>query len=332
MREEYRVYYENYEELAQEEPGAEIPLQKDIVWENKNSQSERWKVLSVFACPQGLVLELAKQVASKQYLAFYEKWKEADEDRLTDRQLSQIEVESPLGECPAVLLTCNGEELQSDGTMGMGWYPSDILEKLEWEQDPEAEACRQHYGLDPAYLWWIGRFHFMWKQPVAASKIQNLVLTLQAEEKRIYGEESFILRTGDQIRFSHPVTGQTYRLDVLEIAEEEIPAERMPDNDICYPRFAQSMRYKLTPDDPAVSLEDDSPAERIYKKNPDGSQSEVSGATSFFLMGKLKPEKQNRLTTGNLHYAPVTETAWIPVFEVKRKEDITVEAMLGHKN
>ncbi len=290
MREEYRVYYENYEELAQEEPGAEIPLQKDIVWENKNSQSERWKALSVFACPQGLVLELAKQVASKQYLAFYEKWKEADEDRLTDRQLSQIEAESPLGECPAVLLTCNGEELQSDGTMGMAWYPSDILEKLEWEQDPEAE------------------------------------------EKRIYGEESFILRTGDQIRFSHPVTGQTYRLDVLEIVEEEIPAERMPDNDMCYPRFAQSMRYKLTPDDPAVSLEDDSPAERIYKKNPDGSQSEVSGAISFFLMGKLKPEKQNRLTTGNLHYAPVTETAWIPVFEVKRKEDITVEAMPGHKN
>ena len=290
MREEYRVYYENYEELASEEPGAEIPLQKDIVWENKNSQSERWKALSVFACPQGLVLELAKQVASKQYLAFYEKWKEADEDRLTDRQLSQIEEESPLGECPAVLLTCNGEELQSDGTMGMGWYPSDILEKLEWEQDPEAE------------------------------------------EKRIYGEESFILRTGNQICFSHPVTGQTYRLDVLEIAEEEIPAERMPDNDICYPRFAQSMRYKLTPDDPAVSLEDDSPAERIYKKNPDGSQSEVSGAISFFLMGKLKPEKQNRLTTGNLHYAPVTETAWIPVFEVKRKEDITVEAMPGHKN
>ena len=119
---------------------------------------------------------------------------------------------------------------------------------------------------------------------------------------------------------------------MLEIAEEEIPAERMPDNDICYPRFAQSMRYKLTPDDPSVSLEDDSPAERIYKKNPDGSQSEVSGAISFFLMGKLKPEKQNRLTTGNLHYAPVTETAWIPVFEVKRKEDITVEAMPGHKN
>lgn len=50
---------------------------------------------------------------------------------------------------------------------------------------------------------------------------------------------------------------------------------------MCYPRFAQSMRYKLTPDDPAVSLEDDSPAERIYKKNPDGSQSEVSGAISF---------------------------------------------------
>ena len=296
MREEYRVYYESYEELASEEPGAGSPLQKAIVWENKNSQSERWKALSVFACPQGLVLELAKQVASKQYLAFYEKWKEADEDRLTDRQLSQIEEESPLGECPAVLLTCNGEELQSDGTMGMGWYPSDILEKLEWEQDPEAEACRQHYGLDPAYLWWIVRFHFMWKQLLTASKIQNLVLTLQAEEKRIYGEESFILRTGDQIRFSHPVTGLTYRLDVLEIAEEEIPAER------------------------------------IYKKNQDGSQSEVSGAISFFLMGKLKPEKQNRLTTGNLHYAPVTETAWIPVFKVKRKEDITVEAMPGHKN
>ena len=39
--------FSHYEELAQEEPGAEIPLQKDIVWENKNSQSERWKALSV---------------------------------------------------------------------------------------------------------------------------------------------------------------------------------------------------------------------------------------------------------------------------------------------
>ena len=120
MREEYRVYYENYEELAQEEPGAEIPLQKDIVWENKNSQSERWKALSVFACPQGLVLELAKQVASKQYLAFYEKWKEADEDRLTDRQLSQIEAESPLGECPAVLLGDGLVSVRHSGKAGMG--------------------------------------------------------------------------------------------------------------------------------------------------------------------------------------------------------------------
>lgn len=72
-----------------------------------------------FACPQGLVLELAKQVASKQYLAFYEKWKEADEDRLTDRQLSQIEEESPLGECPAVLLTCNGRNCKA--TEPWGW-------------------------------------------------------------------------------------------------------------------------------------------------------------------------------------------------------------------
>ena len=327
MGEEYRVYYENYEELASEEPGAEIPLQKDIVWENKNSQSERWKALSVFACPQGLVLELAKQVASKQYLAFYEKWKEADEDRLTDRQLSQIEAESPLGECPAVLLTCNGEELQSDGTMGMGWYPSDILEKLEWEQDPEAEACRQHYGLDPAYLWWIGRFHFMWKQPVTASKIQNLVLTLQAEEKRIYGEESFILHTGDQIEFLHPVTGQTYRLDALEMEEEEMPMKQMPDDESCYPRFVQTMLYKLTPDDPAVSLKDSSPAERIYKKNPDGSQDD--GPIGIFFIGKLTPKKTERLAIGNLHYVPDAEVAWVPVFEVKDKEDITVELQLA---
>ncbi len=119
MREEYRVYYENYEELAQEEPGAEIPLQKDIVWENKNSQSERWKALSVFACPQGLVLELAKQVASKQYLAFYEKWKEADEDRLTDRQLSQIEAESPLVNARQCCLPVMGRNCKA--TEPWGW-------------------------------------------------------------------------------------------------------------------------------------------------------------------------------------------------------------------
>ena len=327
MREEYRVYYENYEELASEEPGAEIPLQKDIVWENKNSQSERWKALSVFACPQGLVLELAKQVTSKQYLAFYEKWKDVDEEQITDRQREQIEAESPLGECPTVLLTCNGKELESDWTRGMGWYPSDILEKLEEKQDQEAEACQRHYGLDPAYIWWIGRFYFRWKQPVNASEIQNFVLTLQAEKKRIYGEESFILHTGDQIEFLHPVTGQTYRLDALEIAAEEMSVEQMPDDEFCYPRFVQSMLYKLIPDDPAVSLEDSSPTERIYKKNPDGSPDD--GPIGIFLIGKLTPKQQERLATGNLHYTPVTEVAWIPVFEVKEKEDITVELQLA---
>lgn len=329
MSETYRIYYENEKELSTEEPGVEIPLQKDIVWKNKNSQCEQWKALSVFACPQGLVLELAKQVTLEQYLAFYGKWKDTDEEQVTDRQLAQIEAESPLGECPTVLLTCNGKELQRDWTMGMGWYPAEILEKLEEKQDQEAEACHRHYGLNPAYIWWIGRFYFRWKQPVNASEIQNLVLTLQAEEKRIYGEKSFILHTDDQIEFLHPVTGQIYRLDVLEIAAEEMPVEQMPDDDdICYPRFGQSMRYKLTPDDPAVSLEDSSPAERIYKKNPDGSQGEVCGPTSIFWMGKLTAKKPERLATGNLHYTPVVEVAWIPVFDVKPKEDITVELKL----
>ncbi len=327
MREEYRVYYENYEELAQEEPGAEIPLQKDIVWENKNSQCEQWKALSVFVFPHGLVLELAKQVTPEQYLAFYEKWKDVDEEQITDRQREQIEAESPLGECPTVLLTCNGKELESDWTRGMGWYPSEILEKLEEKQGQEAEACQQHYRLDPAYIWWIGRFYFRWKQPVNASEIQNLVLTLQAEEKRIYGEECFILHTGDQIEFLHPVTGQTYRLDALEMEEEEMPMKQMPDDESCYPRFVQTMLYKLTPDDPAVSLKDSSPAERIYKKNPDGSQDD--GPIGIFFIGKLTPKKTERLAIGNLHYVPDAEVAWVPVFEVKDKEDITVELQLA---
>lgn len=157
MSESYRIYYEN-QKLPTEEPGVEISLQKDIVWENRNSQCEQWKALSVFACQQGLVLELAKQVTPEQYLAFYEKWKDVDEEQITDQQREQIEAESPLGECPTVLLTCNGKELQSDWTRGMGWYPSEILEKLE--------------------------------------------------EKPIYGEESFILHTGDQIEFLHPAVCQ----------------------------------------------------------------------------------------------------------------------------
>ena len=326
MSESYRIYYEN-QKLPTEEPGVEISLQKDIVWENRNSQCEQWKALSVFACPQGLVLELAKQVTPEQYLAFYEKWKDADEEQFTDRQLAQIEAESPLGECLTVLLTCNGKELQRDWNMGMGWYPSEILEKLEEEQDQEAEACQQHYGLDSAYIWWIGRFYFRWKQPVNASEIQNLVLTLQAEEKRIYGEESFILHTGDQIEFLHPVTGQTYRLDALEMEEEELPVKQMPDDEFCYPRFGQSVRYKLIPDDPAVSLEDSSPSDKIYKKNPDGSQDD--GPIGIFWIGEPTSKKTEHLATGNLHYAPVAEVAWVPVFKVKDKEDITVELQLA---
>ena len=75
---------------------------------------------------------------------------------------------------------------------------------------------------------------------------------------------------------------------MLEIAEEVIPAERMPDNDMCYPRFAQSMRYKLTPDDPAVSLEDDSPAERIYKKESGRFPKRSEWGDFIFSYGKIE--------------------------------------------
>ena len=148
MSEAYRIYYENEEELSTKEPGVEIPLQKDIVWENKNSQCEQWKALSVFVFPHGLVLELAKQVTPEQYLAFYEKWKDVDEEQITERQREQIEAESPLGECPTVLLTCNGKELESDWTRGMGWYPSEILEKLDERITPACAGKRS--GPSPA--------------------------------------------------------------------------------------------------------------------------------------------------------------------------------------
>lgn len=49
----------------------------------------------------------------------------------------------------------------------------------------------------------------------------------------------------------------------------------------------------------------------------------------IFFIGKLTPKKTERLAIGNLHYVPDAEVAWVPVFKVKDKEDITVELQLA---
>ena len=76
--------------------GIEIPVGKTFSW-----GKEIWHVPAVYQCGKGLVADIFAEIDPERVKAFLERYRDLEEDRLTEEEQERIQQESPL------CLSCN---------------------------------------------------------------------------------------------------------------------------------------------------------------------------------------------------------------------------------
>ena len=97
-------------------PGEELSLSHRFRWGEAD-----WRVLSIYACAKGLVLDFAKQIPAADVRRFVEIWSPLEEAGLTPEQAEQALQESPFHDSFHARLVLNGRTLRSEG--GSGFAP-----------------------------------------------------------------------------------------------------------------------------------------------------------------------------------------------------------------
>ena len=215
-------------------------------WERRFPGEGIWHVPAVYRCGKGLVADIFAEIDPERVRAFLERYRDLEEDRLTEEEQERLQQESPLetGFQPEIVL--NGRKLRGVEGNGLCWLPESCREmdagalddgpvgkypELDNDGDPvedpaadpyeEERRFLEHYGLDPAKAWSINRWCFSWatKRP---PKLRSLSLTMKRDRVCIPGIRFTVRGPGDQIPFIHPSTGERHVLTVLEYQEEEM--------------------------------------------------------------------------------------------------------------
>ena len=103
--------------------GIEIPVGKTFSW-----GKEIWHVPAVYQCGKGLVADIFAEIDPERVKAFLERYRDLEEDRLTEEEQERIQQESPLetGFQPEIIL--NGRKLRGVEGNGLCWLPESCRE------------------------------------------------------------------------------------------------------------------------------------------------------------------------------------------------------------
>ena len=125
-------------------PGAEISLRREFA-----AFGSRWAALSAYACEEGLVLDVAREVEPMSLRAFMERHGLGfgGSGREPDRaERLRMEAENPMELELRASVTVNGRELRESGGSGTAWLPL-----AGAENGAEARRFVERYGLDADY-------------------------------------------------------------------------------------------------------------------------------------------------------------------------------------
>lgn len=310
-------------------PCEEIPLNRAFRWANRD-----WRLLALYRCKEGMVLDLCMSASAEALRSFAEKWRlrpgAEDVSCFSQKELRQIEQENPL-QCsfiPALLLP-NGQKCKSLHRGAVCWnaaFPKDA---------PEVLRAMQHYSLDEHQGWCIWRMVFSYTgQPLSP---EELVLQMTAMPEEIEGDTFSFAKAGDFITFSHD--GQEYILTALALEQETLPEECFPKDGMEYPRCIQTLTYSLSPNPPAqlhISLTDAQEGDKprllhISSENGENTCTNAAcigiiggsdGATSIVLPGGEMEGKHR--AASSLYFTPPAQTRWQVLLRERKWETKTV--------
>lgn len=345
---EWKVRYNDFSGSCRSCAGEEASLNHKFTW-----NGDAWVALSVYICGKGLVLDLGKCVEPDVMRAFVDKWKAyEDRDDLPGTLENQMLEENPVSVDLMPELSLNGKQLEWSGSSGMTYIPVSVMsggpagsvpvpatDCSEYESRPEicgdeeAYAWVMHYNLDALKVWSFHRIYFAW-DTVRKPKISSMQLRLKTEPRRVYGKTFGPLKPGERAELVNPKTMEQYKLTVLDLKPVEVPKFPVTMRGMKYPRCCMQMNYKLEPElaQNRFSLHDcaegDQPVMKGDKVAVSTSVSVIGGAdgpTSIFLAGKLDRKEEGHIACSALHFEPVEDVVWQPVFLVDEENTVVVD-------
>ncbi|MBE6955398.1 MAG: hypothetical protein E7449_05740 [Ruminococcaceae bacterium] len=296
-----------------EPAGEERTLNAHFSWGGRN-----WFVPAVYVCSSGLVLDLCARVETEDIRAFLEKWNlslDTREESFSQEELEQIQIENPLHIDLAPTIRCNGKTLRANHSSGFGFNP---IWADEMTSRRECTLVMEHYGLDTSCGWSIRRACFGWEEPEA---IETLELNMIQQRVQIPGPR-FTAQAGEQIGFTHPVTGIQHCIQVHSLERQTLDQAHFGDDESVYPNHFVLMEYSVFP---PLSPQELSVLDCAPSDSPRGEKGAVSVGVIAGAHGPVAllpaDQQDHRAACSALRFAPQEQVGWRLAFHGKFLED-----------
>ena len=307
----------------------------------------RWYVPALYSCPEGIVIDVLRQIPNTEVDAFLETWEsvamqyEGREDQMPEELRLLAERDNPY-EFPVKFSVefdgQRGTELQWSGNGYGSRYPAGEV-KLVFEE----------YGCDLNAAWYLYRISCGW--PGGGSRRLNGSLPQLTLSVGTYKAElpcSCRFRTNPgcapmDIRFLHPSTGEEGIVRILSCEQENIDWSEhqrrfgRPEEELVYPEHFLRLNYQVSLEGD-FRIKDTVQGDSVIRKErtvlKSGGDRECAGAAVGIIGGTRGPitagvigkDKNTREKTAfsSMHFHPVEEAEWILTVHEKLFEPIEV--------
>lgn len=326
---EWKVYFDGgfFVNRSRSRAGTEISINKYFQWGDKTLY-----VPAVYSCAKGIVVDICVKVDTLQFQSYIDKWMPLlqNEDSMSDEQISQAESENPLNFDFFTKVEVNGKMLCNYRGCSISWLPESCMPE-ETENDKEAKAVLEHYGMDLNCGWTVHRLSFSWKTN-RRPNIKSIKLNLEKPPVLINGLHFKNPKLGDIINFVHPVSGVNHILTVCGYEKDTLDFAAKELSDYDFPKYNTVMTYTITPELSDAKfhvcdcLHNDTP--RYIGVQSEGNASSIGiiggadGPTAIFAAHKSDNKLHSACSA--LRFEPTDDVEWKMVFREKMCEDIEV--------
>lgn len=331
-RPEWKVYFDDFgsHHHGHDKPGKEIPIGKTFAWAGR-----MWHIPAVYSCGKGLVVDVCVEIDPDALRAFQKKWwPNGQEGRnFTPEEEEQQDAENPMTISYQPTLTVNGKPQRRRSGIGSSWVPDSCRPSEEQgqrnQQEWETIWLMEHYGLDPEKGWTFLRESFPWTTKTRPA-LKSLSLSLKQSPVSVLGPRFTVSGAEDAIEFTHPVTGESHTLHVVEYETQQMDAAHFQDNDQWeYPTHYTAMSFVVEPELPRQSLtvRDCGQGDR-----PRPKQSNLAGPTVASSVGVIlatSKSGQPQAACSSLYFDPPERIEWRMVFYRKTAEDMEIDLPLS---
>lgn len=289
----------------------EITINEDFTWDN-----EKWRILSLYAYKDEMILDICKFFDLRILQRFHEKWGKYryEIDKLSKKQYDELcEDRLLFSEDFSVRLNINDIAFRESS------QSCEMFDPVYTEDNDEnILQMTAHYGLSDELPWvvWHCRVHFDGLNP---AEFENAVMkiTLIPDEAEVYGEPLNITAPGQAFTVMNPVTKEKYHLQIKDLEWES-------------PDFLKEKKQKYILGISYI-IEPDIDDENFTLSDYSGGDGENQPAMMFYGVETAQDRDTEKLHTAcsYLYCRPREDLTWKPKFLAKLKDEITVAVSLS---